>query len=316
MTVSRRLVWRGAQALLLAATLYWATRALARQWNEVTAVAIETQVQWSWVLLASLIVLATYAALIQSWRMLLAGWGGHLGFWTATRIWTIANLGRYIPGKLWSVGALGVLASNAGVSGVAAAGAAILGTLLNIGAGFGILALSGTRTLGAFDPWLQVTALTASVAFVAGVAVLPWILPPILRRVAAWRGVTATSQHLPARTLWLSTVINGLSWVGYGLAFLAFTRGVAPHVVATPPVFIGVWTASYLIGYLFLFAPGGVVVREVAMTGALVALSLAGAPEATFLALASRLWLTVWELLPGLLSLVFARPTSLRLGTP
>lgn len=316
MTTPRRLAWKGAQLLLLAATLYWAATALAKQWNGVRAVAIDTHVQWSWVLLASLIVLATYAALVQSWRMLLAGWGGHLGFWAAARIWTIANLGRYIPGKLWSVGALGVLASKEGVSGVAAAGAAILGTLLNIGAGFGILALSGTRTLGAFDPWLQATAVGASVAFVGGVAVLPWILPPILQRLAAWRGMATTSQHLPARTLWLSTVINGLSWVGYGLAFLAFTRGVAPNVVGPAPVFIGVWTASYLIGYLFLFAPGGVVVREVAMASALVALNLAGAPEATFLALASRLWLTVWELLPGLLSLLIARPTALRSTTP
>lgn len=316
MTASRRMVWKGAQLLLITATLYWAGRALAKQWTEVRAVAIETHVQWSWVLLASLIVLATYAALVQSWRMLLAGWGGHLGFWAAVRIWTIANLGRYVPGKLWSVGALGVLASNAGVSGVAAAGAAILGTLLNIGAGFGILALSGTRTLGAFDPWLQATALAASVAFVAGVAVLPWMLPPILARLSAWRGVATPSQHLSARTLWLSTVINGLSWVGYGLAFLAFTHGVAPRVVATPPVLIGVWTASYLIGYLFLFAPGGVVVREVAMAGALVALGLAGAPEATFLALASRLWLTVWELLPGLLSLLITRLGPIRPTPP
>jgi glycosyltransferase 2 family protein len=307
MTVSRRHLWKAAQALLLAATLFWAGRALARQWTEVRAVAFETQVQWSWVLLASLIVLATYAALVQSWRMLLAGWGGHLGFWAAARIWTIANLGRYIPGKLWSVGALGVLASKAGVSGVAAAGAAILGTLLNIGAGFGILALSGTRTLDAFDPWLRATALSASVAFVAGVVVLPWMLPPILRRLAVWRGMTVANQNLPARTLWLSTVINGLSWVGYGLAFLAFTRGVAPQVIATPSLFIAIWTASYLIGYLFLFAPGGVVVREVAMAGALVALGLAGPPEATFVALASRLWLTVWELLPGLLALLLAR---------
>jgi hypothetical protein len=315
-TASRRLAWKGAQAILLTAILYWAGQALAAQWSQVRAVAVETRVQWLWVLLASLIVLATYAALVQSWRLLLAGWGGHLGFWPAVRIWTIANLGRYVPGKLWSVGALGVLASKEGVSGVAAAGAAILGTLLNIGAGFGMLALSGTRTLGAFDPWLQATAVSASVAFVAGVAILPWILPPILRRIAAWRGATVTSQHLPATTLWLSTLINGLSWVGYGFAFLAFTRGVAPQIVASPAVFIGVWTASYLIGYLFLFAPGGVVVREVAMAGALVALNLTGPSEATFLALASRLWLTVWELLPGLLSLLITRPSSLRPSSP
>ena len=303
MSVARRRLWTGVQLLLLAAILFWASHALARQWREVRAVASVAVIDWGWVLLASVIVLATYAMLIQSWRLLLRGWGGSLRFGTATRIWTVANLGRYVPGKLWSVGALGILANREGVSGVAAAGAAILGTLLNIGAGFGILALSGARALGAFDPWLHTTAIAVSLASVIGTVLLPVLLPPVMQRITRWRGLPPVTQHLPSRTLWIATAINALSWACYGVAFAAFAKGVAPQVIASPPLFIVIWTASYLIGYLFLFAPGGIVVREAAMAGALVALGLAASADATFLALASRLWLTVWEILPGLVSL-------------
>ncbi len=293
------------QWLLLAAILYWASRALSGQWQDVRGTVSASNIAWGWVLLASLIVLGTYAMLIQSWRMLLAGWGGNLPFGAAVRIWTIANLGRYVPGKLWSVGALGILAKREGVSGVAAAGAAILGTLLNIGAGFGILALSGAQSLGAFSPWLQSTAIAVAIAFVLGTLMLPRVLPLLLRRVSRWRGVPEVAQQLPATTLWFATGINAASWVCYGAAFAAFARGVAPQVNASPALFIVIWTASYLLGYLVLIAPGGMVVREVAMAGAVVALGLAtSAADATFLALASRLWLTVWEIVPGLLSLL------------
>ena len=131
MSASTRRLWSAVQALLLVATLTWVARALFRQWDEVRAVAEANQLRWGWIVLASAIVLTTYAMLIESWRLLIAGWGGHVRYGAAVRIWTIANLGRYVPGKLWSVGALALLARKEGVSGVTAAGAAILGTLLN-----------------------------------------------------------------------------------------------------------------------------------------------------------------------------------------
>lgn len=307
--------WTLIQLSLLVATLIWAGRALVQQWSALTVAAATMQVAWSWVALASLIVLGTYAMLIGAWRLLLAGWGSDLRFPAAVRIWTIANLGRYLPGKVWSVGALGLLARREGVSGSAAAGAAILGTMLNIGAGFGVLALSGAQVLGVFRPWLQTAAITVSVAFLLGTALLPLLLPVVLRRVAAWRGTVPVSQQLRARTLWAATAINIASWCGYGLAFATMARGVTPQISAQadahPALFIVIWTASYLSGYLVLLVPGGIGVREAVMSGGLVALGLAAPADATLLALASRVWLTVWELLPGLVALA-ATPGALR----
>ncbi len=302
----RRRLWTAVQAVLLIVTLVLVGRALSHQWSEVRNAAREAQPHWEYLALASAIVLATYAALIQSWRMLLRGWGGELSFAQATRIWTIANLGRYLPGKVWSIGALGVLAKRDGVSGIAASGAAILGTLLNIGAGFGIMALSGSRVLGAIQPWLQTVAIVVSVVFVFGTLALPLILPPLLARVAAWRGVATPERHLPARTLWIAIAINACSWMAYGLAFATFARGITPAVMSSPTMFITIWTASYLAGYISLFAPGGIGVREVVMSGSLVALGLASPGDATFLAITSRAWLTIWEIAPGLLSLLWA----------
>lgn len=308
---TRQWAWLTIQGVLVVATLVWAVRALASQWGALRAAAASAHVQWGWIALASLTVLCTYALLIQSWRMLLSGWGSALSFPAAVRIWTIANLGRYLPGKVWSIGALGILAAREGVSGTSAAGAAILGTLLNIGTGLGIMSLSGARVLGAFHkPWLQSAAIVGSIAFVVGTLLLPVLLPVVLARVARWRGVPEVSRQLSARTIWIATFANALSWAMYGAAFALFAKGVAPQVVASLPLFIVIWTSSYVSGYLVLYAPGGLGPREVVLTGGLVTLGLATVGDAAFLALASRVWLTVWELLPGLLALAFSSTSS------
>jgi uncharacterized membrane protein YbhN (UPF0104 family) len=76
-------------------------------------------------------------------------------------------------------------------------------------------------------------------------------------------------------------------------------------------VFIAVFTASYLIGYLVLFSPGGLGFREAALTVLLVGVGAAGQGDAVILGVTSRLWLTVLEVLPGLVSLL-VRPAPQR----
>ncbi len=297
--------------LLLVLTGAFIAWALHSQWTAMRASARELQVTWRWIIAASVVVLAVYAMLIQSWRLLLQGWGGELAYLPAVRIWTIANLGRWIPGKVWSVGALSVLAAREGVSGAAAAGAAVLGTLLNIGSGFGVAVIMGAEGLDEVYAGFRSGALIATAVFIGGVLALPLILPPVLRWFAVRRGVPITGTHLSAGTLWGAAAVNAAAWVGYGLAFALFSRGVTPRINSDPALFIAVFTASYLIGYLVLFSPGGLGFREAALTVFLVGLGVAGQGDAMILGVTSRVWLTVLEVLPGLVSLLFL-PASQR----
>lgn len=293
--------------LLLAITFAFIAWGLARQWTEVEQSARSLDIRWPWVLAASAMVLATYAMLIQSWRMLLAGWGGHLPYRKAVQIWTVANLGRYLPGKVWSITALGVLSSRAGVSGVAAAGASVLGTLLNIGAGFGVAVIFGGPLLDAVSPGLQRVSTVAAVIFVLGVLILPFVLPRVLDRFARWRGLPLADQHLRNRDVWSAAVLNSLAWVGYGIAFACFARGVLP-LTTDISLYIAVYAASYLVGFLALFAPGGIGFRELALSALLVAGGAAGQGDAAVLGATSRVWLTVLEVLPGLIGLLVMTP--------
>ncbi len=308
--MSRQRWLRAAQLLLVIVTLVFVVRAVAMQWTELRSVARTIRLEWSWITLSCALVLATHAALVQAWRLLLGGWDNAPPFWTSVRIWSSANLGRYLPGKLWSIGALGVLAGREGVSGVAAASAAILGTALNLGAGLGIVALSGASAFRGIAPIYAQLATGGAILFAVGVLALPAMLPPIVNWVARRRGLPAVDRHVAPSRLWGVTAINVFSWVGYGLAFAAFSRGVTPQVAGAPAAFITVYTASYVLGYLVLFAPGGIGYREWALVALMVSLGMSSAPDATILAAASRIWITVLEVTPGLISLALAAPSS------
>ncbi len=301
----RTIGWRALQVLLLIATLAFAAREIARQWDALRMVARDTQLHWGWIAVSGMVVLAVHTVLIQTWRALLAGWGGELRFGSAVRIWTVSNLGKYLPGKVWSIGALGMLAEREGVSGVTAASAALLNAVLNLGAGFGVVALAGAGEIHRVPTWVRTVAVVSSLLFLIGVAVLPRILPPMLMRLSKWRCVEPHVQQLAAGTLWRITALHALSWVGYGLAFQAFARGVTPHIAGAPVMFVAVYSASYLFGYLMLFAPGGIGVRETAIVWLLLASGLALRADAIFLSLASRVWLTAVEVLPGVISLAW-----------
>jgi len=75
------------------------------------------------------------------------------------------------------------------------------------------------------------------------------------------------------------------------------------------------YAVSYIIGYLVFLIPGGVGPREFALIAALTSMGLANPKEAAVIAVTSRLWLTVLEILPGLLYLA-RRPGRAMTSTP
>ncbi len=295
--------WRRARTAVVVVALgvgtWYLTRSVGAQWTQFRAVATSLRPRWLPVLGASALVLATYALLVQSWRALVSGWGGHLAYWNGVRIWTVSNLARYIPGSLWSVGAIGLMAEGAGVPPAAAAGAAILNTLVNLAAGFVIVAVAGGDYVGQLVPGVPHPRLVGAALGLAGAVALPICLP-LLTSFAARVLRREQPGQLPLRTLLAVFAANLLAWVGYGLAFGWFARALLPSAGDNWAGYIAVFTGSYLTGFLAIFAPSGLFVREAAMVLALTRIGLATPVDATLLAVAQRLWLTVLEVVPGL----------------
>lgn len=292
---ARRSLFIAAQWVLALAIVWYAVRSLRGQWALAGDRLATIHPQWSWIALATLIVLATYALLIETWRRVIVAAGERLPFPDAARIWFVSNLGKYVPGKIWSIAAMTMMAKEKEVSPVTAAGSSVLMQLVSVATGIGVVLVTGAKAVD--HPGL---AVIAAVAILIGLASIPILLPFLGRLASAASGKTITLPKLAASTVWMTVASGVASWIMYGMAFQLFVRGMLGNDAGATTSYIAVYAASYIIGFLALFAPGGAVVREGAMVTGMLRLGLSGRPDALVIALASRLWLTVTELLPGL----------------
>jgi hypothetical protein len=280
-------------------------RLLLHDLRDLRAHPIPIVPDWGTIALSGALFLSAHAVLVQTWRSVLGCWDARLPFWMAARIWSVSNLGRYLPGKIWQIGAMGAMARDVGISPVAASGSAILGTLVNLVAGF-VVALLGGRAL------LERSSNghgTLAVVFVLVAAGSLLGAPAVLPRLAPWLGRLAArpvAARLPTRAVLYALAGNVAAWLVYGAAFRLFMIGLLGVAAGGYAAYLAAYTISYLVGYLALFAPAGLGAREGAMVTVLAYAGLATRPEAALVALASRVWLTLLEVVPGFLFWAYA----------
>ncbi len=171
--------------------------------------------------------------------------------------WFASQLGRYIPGKIWLfAGRIGFLRSE-GLSLPRAAAAAVWEVLTSF-ASVGLVALPAVLLAGGDLP---AALRTASAAGSAALVLLP-LLGPVqrlafrLKGVEGFTGVRLSTSLKAVAAYSAAWVMRGVSiwlWIG-GLGLS--TRGPWSAVAAAP--------LSWLAGYIVVFVPGGIGVREAA----------------------------------------------------
>ena len=173
----RRVALRVVQVVFVVAALWFGGRIVLSHWGDVRALQATLTPAWGRVAWSALIVLASYGVLIATWRGMVAAWGRPIPLLTATRIWFVSNLGRYVPGKVWQIGAMGVMAHEEGIGAPAAVGSSLVIALVNILVGFGVVAATGAQAfalLGADGEGLWAPMLVLVVI----IATLPWTITP------------------------------------------------------------------------------------------------------------------------------------------
>jgi hypothetical protein len=229
------------------------------------------------------------------WAALFRSAGGRTGWREAIAAWLGSNLGRYLPGKFWQLASLAAYVRARGDSGARAltVSLALQAVVLAAGAAVAVIFLGG-QAFGAASPW------TIAIA-VAAIALA--LNPAVLRRSIVWAGYLLREEPTPEVSglgygvLLRAAACAFVLWGLYGVGFWALCKGLVGGSPVSVSIAAAVFAAGYIVGYVVLLAPGGIVVREGAIAGLLGA--VAGVPlgPATAIALAARLWTTVAELL-------------------
>ncbi len=287
------LMWRAVQVAAAVLVIGLAARALAQNWQAFRVQPVSWSVSPGWLGLSLLAVLVSYAVLIEAWRRVVVGLGETLAFIPAARIWLVASLGKYLPGKLWAVAGAAVLAKRAGVNPLSAVSGALLLQAMAVSSGLFVAAVTVRAAAEGLGNSTRVVAGMMALVALAATIGLAWPRAvAVLRRLAP--GALKDIRPIPSGALLVAFGANIVAWFAYGIAFYCLTRGLIAEQTASVSQSIGVFSGAYVIGLVTLFAPGGIGPRESIIV--LLLLEPVGARIAVALAIASRLELTFTEI--------------------
>jgi uncharacterized membrane protein YbhN (UPF0104 family) len=246
---------------------------------------------------------------MRGWRSMLADLGADLPLATATRVFLVGQLGKYLPGSVWSFLAQAEMAKSREVT----RKAALTGSLL----GAGVLMGSGLMVASVLLPFSSPQAVHKYwwVSFVIPVFVIG-LHPRVAGAVIDKALRLVRRQPLDVRPTYAGTLRAAgwylLGWLFLGLHAWLLAVGLGAEPGRSLPVTIGGLALAVSVGLLFIPAPAGAGVRDVALV---VALSpVLGSTEALAVALLSRVILAVLDFVLAGLAALWVRRLD-RLGT-
>ncbi|MDE2763023.1 MAG: lysylphosphatidylglycerol synthase domain-containing protein [Gemmatimonadota bacterium] len=257
-----------------------------------------------YLVLSVALLLVTFAIAAALWSRNLVELGERgVGVAEGAAILLIANLGRYVPGKILALAGVAVLARRRGMSGVRATGAAVTAQMVNL---LGAAAVGGWVVVWSAG-FSEVWKVAVGVAIVAGLTGFLYLggAGALLRWVLRRSGHTGDLPDPSGRSLLRLLPGYMLNWLVHGAAFACLSRGLGADIgfgVATTA-----FAAAYFAGYVAVFAPAGIGIRESSLAGLLT--PILGLEASLVLAALQRVWITAAELLGAAAgALVLRRP--------
>jgi len=290
--------------ILAGIILYILFRTVVANWEDLRS--------WHWqihrgnLILSILFLAAAYLGSSLGWRTIIAGFGHQVKLREAFRVVYLAQLGRYIPGKIWQVIGMVGLAKEVGIPSAVSLASFVLVQAYALPAAFLLIfvMIGSSQLLSSlilyrdiFYVFMAVVLLLFLILFFKPNG-LSWALNRLLRLLKKepvdYR--PSFSNRIMIFIIYLGT------WIMFGISFHYFLAALVADVRQTVWYSAGSYIAAYNIGYIAFFSPGGLGFREGVMT-MLLAPTLTQ-PVAASLALINRVWITIAEAIVSLLALL------------
>jgi uncharacterized membrane protein YbhN (UPF0104 family) len=291
---------RVAVAVVVLAAVVWA---VARNWADVSVHL--SRISWGVFVLSSLAAAVGTWLTMVGWRVILADLGSPLHLAPSSGVYFVGQLGKYLPGSLWSVLVQADIASHLRVPRRRTAVSGLLTLALSLLTGLlvGLPAASFLlqRESGGSSWWL--------IAAVPLVVVLG--VPRILNALVALGLRTLRREplehELSARAVLTAVGLFVIVWLAFGVHTLLLARAVAgdsPHPDLVTAAVTG-YALSVALGMLTIVLPAGLGAREGLLT--LILSAAIPTPAAAAVAIVSRFIVTIIDVLAALAGWLYAR---------
>lgn len=208
------------------------------------------------------------------WLRLMSAVGADLPTRDGLATFFVGQLGKYIPGSVWSIGAQAEMAGRRSVP----PRATVTAGLLFLGYHVATAVVVGTAVLlvgGLESPWPSWLSALLLVGALVG------LLPVVVRWAA--RRIAGSPVDLGFADTGVALALMALAWTAYALALVL----IAPSFPWRDVVALGgAFALAYAVGVVVVLAPAGVGARDALLV--LLLTPLLGVADATALALLAR----------------------------
>lgn len=265
---------------------------IARQWDAIVQDFTRLDV-----VTVSVGVLATVAALVAnmlSWRAMMAATGHRVRLAAASSIFFVGQLGKYIPGGVWSIAAQAELGRAHGLARTGSAVASLASMLVSMvtAALVGIVALLASANDGLAHYWWLV--IVVAIGLVA-------LTPPVLSRLIALAFRVLRRPSEAVVLTWSGTATSMLwsvvMWLLYGVQATVVLHAFGADSPSVFAVSTGAYAVAWLVGFLVVIAPAGLGPREGVLVLLLAAVASPSGGAALALAVVSRVFMTIGDVL-------------------
>ncbi|NNE09386.1 MAG: hypothetical protein HKN20_12565 [Gemmatimonadetes bacterium] len=215
-------------------------------------------------------------------------------FWDTVRVLLLSLLGKYLPGKIWIFTFRSTFFAERGVPVRLVLAASAVEHLFVMTTA--VILFLATAPFSALEGALRWLPAAGAIGLFAVLVFAPSILLALLNRGFRAIGRTPYEGRISsAQGIRFSLFFTG-TWVLLGAGVWVVGRSLIPALGPDAlPAVAGGYALSVVSGFVALFAPGGIGVREAILAGVLA--PWAGAVDALFLAVAVRILTGVSEVL-------------------
>ena len=267
---------------------------------------VSFQVQWHWIISSFGFLMLYRSVYIYPFSVLLGGtMQKHVPFHNAFMLFHLANITRYLPGRIWGIVRMLSLSNQFGLSKTAVAGSLTLhvGVETALGGLVGLSLFFSKQTRDTAQSILNKVSAVPTVFFiviVVGIVVgILFLIPLLLSHVRQFfRVLFDTGKSLFEQsfwTQWLNIIaVHVLLWTCQGLAFYLFVRGLVPIPFSQATTLTACYAFAWICGFLSFLTPGGLGIRE-GLLAVLLAIYIPG-HKAPLVALLCRVWMLSAEI--------------------
>ncbi len=286
------------KTLLVGIILFFILENLYSNWDKLEEFGF--RLNYPYLLMSLIVLLLAWFATVWSLQRLFAALDHDIPFSDVYTIYFRSILGKYLPGKLWQIAGSTYLATKKGVPEGISVTSFVLGQVYSVLSGLTLAVC--VVALGVFDEVKDLTTTLKWTSIPAVALMLIFALRPnlierpmnLVLRLFNRKSVRIKLKLSQAVEIFL---LFGGCWFVFGLGFWLFTNALATADFSLYIDLTAVNSAAMVIGFLSLFAPGGIGVREGILVLLLSSFSEFPAPLPSAIALSFRLMVTLSELI-------------------